>query len=60
MNGPRGQARYVMIDVLHSGRGLWVAAIVFGAARGSLPLWFSGGVVGAVPCPDLVLERIST
>ncbi len=27
MNGQRGQARYVMIDVLDSGRGLWVVAI---------------------------------
>ena len=40
MNGPRGAARYVMTDVLDSGR--WVAAIVFGAARGSLPLWCLG------------------
>lgn len=46
MNGPRGQARYVMIDVLDCGRGRWVAAIVFGASRGSLAAWFLGwGVV---------------
>ena len=59
MNCHRGQARYVMTDVLDSARGLWVVAIAFGAARGSLAVWFLGGVVGAVPCPDLVLERIS-
>jgi len=36
-----------MIDVLHSGRGLWVAAIVFGASWGSLAAWFLGWIPAA-------------
>ncbi|MYA79764.1 MAG: hypothetical protein F4X39_04450 [Acidobacteriia bacterium] len=66
MNRPR-QGPLRVIDVLDSARGRWVAAIVFGAARGSLPLWFllggmvlgwmeavsrvSGSTVEAVPRP---------
>ena len=46
-----------MIDVLHSGRGLWVAAIVFGAVRGSLAVWFLGWglVLGWIPAATLVI-----
>ena len=43
--------RYVMIDVLESNRGRWVAAIVFLTAWGSLAVWFLlwGAVLGWIP-----------
>ena len=43
--------RYVMIDVLESNRGRWVAAIVFLTAWGSLAAWFPlwGAVLGWIP-----------
>ena len=49
--------RYVMIDVLESNRGRWVAAIVFFAAWGSLALWFLlwGAVLGWIPAAGLAI-----
>ena len=43
--------RYVMIDVLESSRGRWVAAVVFLAAWGSLAAWLLpwGAVFGWIP-----------
>ena len=50
--------RYVMIDVLESNRGRWVAAIVFGAAWGSLAAWFLpwGAVLGWIPSAVLAIS----
>ena len=55
MNGPRGEGRYVMIDVLDSGR--WVAAIVFGASWGSLAAWSPplGALLGWIPAALLAI-----
>ena len=49
--------RYVMIDVLESHRGRWVAAIVFLTAWGSLVLWFLlwGAVLGWMPAAVLAI-----
>ncbi len=49
--------RYVMIDVLESSRGRWVAAVVFFAAWGSLVLWFLpwGAVLGWIPAAVLAI-----
>ena len=49
--------RYVMIDVLESNRGRWVAAIVFFAAWGSLVVWFLlwGAVLGWIPAAVLAI-----
>ena len=50
--------RYVMIDVLESNRGRWVAAIVFLATCGSLALLFLlwGAVLGWIPAAVLALS----
>ena len=34
--------RYVTVDLLDSGRGRWVAVLVFGASWGALAVWFPG------------------
>lgn len=49
--------RYMMIDVLESNRGRWVAAIVFGASWGLLALWFLpwGVVLGWIPAALLAI-----
>ncbi len=49
--------RYVMIDVLESNRGRWVAAIVFLATWGSLALLFMlwGAVLGWIPAAVLAI-----
>ena len=49
--------RYVMIDVLESSRGRWVAALVFFASWGSMAVWFLGwGVVlGWIPAALLAI-----
>ena len=49
--------RYVMIDVLESNRGRWVAAIIFFAAWGSLVLLFLlwGAVLGWIPAAALAI-----
>ena len=49
--------RYVMLDVLESNRGRWVAAITFFATWGSLVLWFLlwGSVLGWIPVAGLAI-----
>ena len=49
--------RYVIIDVLDSGRGRWVAAIVFGAAWVSLAVWLLpwGVLLGWIPAAVLAV-----
>ena len=49
--------RYVMIDVLESRRGRWVAVIVLLATWGSLAVWFVpwGVLLGWVPAAVLAL-----
>ena len=49
--------RYVMIDVLESNRGRWVAATVFLAIWGSLALLFLlwGVVLGWIPAAALAV-----
>lgn len=53
-----GKLRYKMIDVLDSGRGRWVAAIVFLAAWSSLALllllW--GVLLGWIPAALLAIS----
>ena len=34
--------RYVTVALLDSGRGRWVAVLVFGASWGALAVWFPG------------------
>ena len=50
--------RYVTIDLLDSGRGRWVAALVFGASWGSLAAWLPGwGVIlGWIPAALLAIH----
>ena len=50
--------RYLMIDVLESSRGRWVAVIVFLAAWGSLAVWFLlwGVVLGWIPAAVLAVS----
>ena len=49
--------RYMVIDVLESNRGRWVAAIVFGAAWESLAMWFLpwSVVLGWIPAAVLAI-----
>ena len=49
--------RYLMIDVLESRRGRWVAAIVLLAAWGSLAVWFLpwGVLLGWIPAALLAI-----
>ena len=49
--------RYVMIDVLESRRGRWVAVIVLLATWGSLAAWFLpwGVLLGWVPAAVLAI-----
>ena len=56
--GLLGKLRSMMIDVLDSGRGRWVAAIVFLAAWSSLAVWFVpwGSVLGWVPAAILAIS----
>ena len=47
--------RYMMIDVLESNRGRWLAAILFLTIWGSLAVWFLlwGVVLGWIPAAVL-------
>ena len=49
--------RYMLIDVLESNRGRWVAAIVFLASWGTLAMWFLpwGLVLGWIPAAALAI-----
>ena len=49
--GMLDKLRYMIIDVLESNRGRWVAAIIFLAAWGSLAVWFLlwGVLLGWIP-----------
>ena len=56
--GPLGELRYKMIDVLDSGRGRWVAAIVFLAAWSALAVWLLlwGVLLGWIPAALLAIS----
>ena len=56
--GRLDKPRYMMIDVLDSGRGRWVTAIVFLAVWGSLAVWLLpwGVVLGWIPAALLAIS----
>ena len=52
-----GELRYMVIDVIESNRGSWVAALIFLASWGSLAIWWLlwGVFLGWIPAAVLAI-----